>query len=182
MHRNHWLPPEEAILSGIYQCTIRLEGDGALLCTMYLMLITIWEILVMCLAGWVSVRHFRELRRHSAGGTIRDCFIVLMKSHIVYFARWVYDHNANESIFSRWSFAYASFVAVSAPLFGYLSPMVSTVCWSLIDLYMRARFIIFIGFICSGNSNLSWSSSNICTYTIIRAGTTPDSWCSRISC
>lgn len=96
---------EEAILSGIYQCTIRLEGDGALLCTMYLMLITIWEILVMCLAGWVSVRHFRELRRHSAGGTIRDCFTVLMKSHIVYFA---------------------SFVAVSGPLFGYLSPMVST--------------------------------------------------------
>ncbi|KAG1798212.1 uncharacterized protein HD556DRAFT_1440548 [Suillus plorans] len=101
---------EEAILSGMYQCTIMLEGDGALLCTMYLMLITIWEILVLCLAGWVSVRHFRELRRHSAGGMIGDCFTVLMKSHIVYFA---------------------SFVAVSGPSFGYLSPMVSTALYSL---------------------------------------------------
>ncbi|KAG2337764.1 hypothetical protein BDR05DRAFT_743588 [Suillus weaverae] len=80
---------EEVILSGTYQCTVELEGDDVLLAAMYLMLLTIWEILVLCLTVWIAVKHFRELRRLSAGRSpiIRDCFAVLMKSHIVYFVR-----------------------------------------------------------------------------------------------
>ncbi|KAG2133228.1 uncharacterized protein EDB93DRAFT_1107608, partial [Suillus bovinus] len=30
-----------------------------------------------------AVKHFRELRRHSAGGIIGDCFTVLCKTHMV---------------------------------------------------------------------------------------------------
>ncbi|KAG1766826.1 hypothetical protein EV702DRAFT_783907 [Suillus placidus] len=108
---------EEVILSGTYQCTVELEGDDVLLGAMYLMLFTIWEILVLCLAVWIALKHFRELRRHSGGGSliIGDCFAVLMKSHVVYFA----------------SFAHTSFVAFSCSSLGYLSPMVSTVPYSL---------------------------------------------------
>jgi hypothetical protein len=72
---------------GTYQCTVKLEGNDVLLCTMYFVLVIIWEIIAMCLAGWVTVKHTREMRRHSAGGTIRGCFIVLMKSHCIYFVR-----------------------------------------------------------------------------------------------
>ncbi|KAG1719344.1 uncharacterized protein EDB91DRAFT_1181306, partial [Suillus paluster] len=46
-------------------------------------LTTVWEVLALCLAVRIAVKHFREqrLRRSSAGGIIGDCFKVLMKSH-----------------------------------------------------------------------------------------------------
>ncbi|KAG1798145.1 uncharacterized protein HD556DRAFT_1353359 [Suillus plorans] len=50
---------------------------------------TVWEVLVLCLAVWTVVKHFRELRQHSAGGIIEDCFTVLLKTHVVYFASFV---------------------------------------------------------------------------------------------
>jgi hypothetical protein len=85
---NHDLPtPEEVILSGTYNCAVELDGDGVLLGAMYAMLATIWEILALCFAVWIAVKHFRELRRYPAGGMIGDCFRVLIKSHLVYFAR-----------------------------------------------------------------------------------------------
>ncbi|KAG2139679.1 hypothetical protein DEU56DRAFT_942325 [Suillus clintonianus] len=46
----------------------------------------VWEVLAMCLAVWIAVKHFRELRQHSAGGIIGDCFTELIKSHVFYFA------------------------------------------------------------------------------------------------
>ncbi|KAG2356181.1 hypothetical protein BDR07DRAFT_1423985 [Suillus spraguei] len=82
---------EEVILSGTYQCT---------------------SILTLCLASWIAVKHFRELRRHgpSIGSTIIDCFTVLIKSHVIYFA---------------------SFVAVSCLFFVCMSPALSTVANAL---------------------------------------------------
>ncbi|KAG2075451.1 hypothetical protein BDR04DRAFT_42121 [Suillus decipiens] len=67
------------------------------------MLNTVWEVFVLCLSVWIAVKHFRDLRRLGplTGSTIRDCFRVLMKSHILYFA---------------------SFVCVSCIELGYLSP------------------------------------------------------------
>ncbi|KAG2341251.1 hypothetical protein BDR05DRAFT_965678 [Suillus weaverae] len=72
------------------------------------MLNTIWEVLALCLAVWIVVKHFRDLRRlgPSTGLTIGDCFRVLIKSHVLYFA----------------GSARASFVCVSCLQLNYLSP------------------------------------------------------------
>ncbi|KAG2093888.1 uncharacterized protein F5147DRAFT_657300 [Suillus discolor] len=51
----------------------------------------VWEVLALCLAVWIAVKHFCELRLHSAGGIMGDCFTVLMKTHVVYFARVEHD-------------------------------------------------------------------------------------------
>ncbi|KAG1737341.1 hypothetical protein EDB19DRAFT_990069 [Suillus lakei] len=71
---------------------------------------TVWEVLALCLAAWIAVKHFRELRQHSAGGIIGDCFTVLMKTHVSYFA---------------------SFLAVSCFDLGYFSPALSADLFSL---------------------------------------------------
>ncbi|KAG2335786.1 hypothetical protein BDR05DRAFT_971439 [Suillus weaverae] len=52
---------------------------------------TVWEVLALCLSVWIAVKHFRGLRRlgQSTGSTIGDCFRVLIKSHVLYFASFV---------------------------------------------------------------------------------------------
>ncbi|KAG2038007.1 hypothetical protein BDR03DRAFT_955530 [Suillus americanus] len=80
---------EELILSGTYQCSIGFAEDVILLDSITWILATMWEVLVLCLAAWIAVKHFRELRRHSAGGIVGDYFTVLMKTHVVYFASFV---------------------------------------------------------------------------------------------
>ncbi|KAG2109698.1 uncharacterized protein F5147DRAFT_798001, partial [Suillus discolor] len=79
---------EELILSGIHTCNDVLEGDVQLLMTMVWMLNTVWEILALCLSVWIAVKHFCELQRLGpfTRSTIRDCFRVLMESHVLYFA------------------------------------------------------------------------------------------------
>ncbi|KAG1852255.1 hypothetical protein DFJ58DRAFT_885484 [Suillus subalutaceus] len=77
---------EEFVLSGTYQCIIGYAGDSLLLDSMTWILGTVWEVLVLCLAVWIAVQHFRELRQHSTSGIIGDCFTVLMKTHVSYFA------------------------------------------------------------------------------------------------
>ncbi|KAG1764292.1 hypothetical protein EV702DRAFT_110010 [Suillus placidus] len=101
---------EEAVLSGTYQCMIGYAGDVRLLDSMTWILATVWEVLALCLAGWIAVKHFRELRQHSTSGIIGDCFMALMKTHVSYFA---------------------SFVAVSAFEMSYLSPTLSADMYSL---------------------------------------------------
>jgi hypothetical protein len=81
--------PEELIFSGIHMCGYNYEGDLELLISMIWMLNTVWEVLALCLSVWIAVKHFRDLRRlgPSTGLTIGDCFRVLIKSHVLYFAR-----------------------------------------------------------------------------------------------
>jgi len=81
--------PEEVILSGMHMCYYGFEGDFLLLFSMVWMLNTVWEVLALCLSVWIAVKHFRDLRRlgPSTGSTIGGCFKVLMKSHVLYFAR-----------------------------------------------------------------------------------------------
>ncbi|KAG1809797.1 uncharacterized protein HD556DRAFT_1315739 [Suillus plorans] len=68
-------------------------------------LLTAWEVLTLCLAVWIALKHFREKRQQSSEGIIMDCFAVLMKTHVTYFA---------------------SFVALTCiELIGYLSPKIS---------------------------------------------------------
>ncbi|KAG2341776.1 hypothetical protein BDR05DRAFT_1001351 [Suillus weaverae] len=95
---------EELILSGTHECTIAYAGDTLLLSIIAWILCTAWEVLALCLAVWIASKHFRELRRHSAGRVIGDCFLVLMKSHVLYFA---------------------SSVAASCFEIGYVSPTIS---------------------------------------------------------
>ncbi|KAG2037662.1 hypothetical protein BDR03DRAFT_956515 [Suillus americanus] len=75
---------EELVLSGTYQCTYDWEGDIPL-DSMAWILYVASEILASGFAVWISVKHFRELRRSSTGRTIEDCFTVLTKTHMLYF-------------------------------------------------------------------------------------------------
>ncbi|KAG2127635.1 uncharacterized protein EDB93DRAFT_1332637 [Suillus bovinus] len=79
---------EALILSGTYQCSLRYAKDS-LLDSIAWMLTTVWEVLALCLAGWIAIKRFRELRQHSAEGIIEDCFTVLMKTHVLYFASFI---------------------------------------------------------------------------------------------
>ncbi|KAG2355206.1 hypothetical protein BDR07DRAFT_1426980 [Suillus spraguei] len=83
---NTWV---ELILSGTYLCGF--ENDTQLLYSMVWMLNTVWEVLALCLSVWVTVKHFRDLRRlgPSRGSIIGDCLKVLMKSHALYFASFL---------------------------------------------------------------------------------------------
>jgi hypothetical protein len=79
---------EEHVLSGNYECAVA-PGASHIQVLDYItwILLTAWEVLTLCLAVWIAVKHFRELRQQRSGGIIRNCFTVLMKTHVVYFAR-----------------------------------------------------------------------------------------------
>ncbi|KAG2051455.1 hypothetical protein BDR06DRAFT_1022672 [Suillus hirtellus] len=77
---------EEFVLSGIYKCGLDYARDSIFLGSMSWILGIVWEVLALCLAVWIAVKHFRELRRHSTRGIIGDCFTVLMQTHVSYFA------------------------------------------------------------------------------------------------
>ncbi|KIK37699.1 hypothetical protein CY34DRAFT_810116 [Suillus luteus UH-Slu-Lm8-n1] len=91
----------EIIVLGTYHCVI--EGTDPSVAKSWI-LITVWEVLALCLAVWITLKHFRELRRSRIGSTIRDWFTVLIKSHVLYFA---------------------AFTAVSCFNLGLLSPSIS---------------------------------------------------------
>jgi hypothetical protein len=83
---------EEIILSGTYMCSVNFAEDTILLGSITWILGTVWEVLALCLAVWIAVKHFRELRPHSAGGIIGvmgDCFRVMMKTHMLYFTSFI---------------------------------------------------------------------------------------------
>ncbi|KAG2348164.1 hypothetical protein BDR05DRAFT_610456 [Suillus weaverae] len=94
---------EELVLSGTHLCTYNNPGDFGFMASMIWMLNTIWEVLALCLSVWIAVKHFRGLRRlgPSTGSSIGDCFRVLIRSHVLYFA---------------------SFASVSCVQLAYLSP------------------------------------------------------------
>ncbi|KIK37900.1 hypothetical protein CY34DRAFT_809867 [Suillus luteus UH-Slu-Lm8-n1] len=79
---------EEMVLSGLHMCSYSYEGDIQLQMSMVWMLNTVWEVLALCLSGWIAVKHFRDLRRlaPSTGSNVGDYFRVLVQSHVLYFA------------------------------------------------------------------------------------------------
>lgn len=79
---------EELILSSTYLCAYDI-GTSEFLITTIWMLNIIWEVLALCLALWISVKHFRQRSRSSAGRVVEDCFTVLIKTHMLYFASFV---------------------------------------------------------------------------------------------
>jgi hypothetical protein len=69
---------EVFVLSGIYCCVP--EGGNRILTTDTWILTTLWEILALCLAIWVAIKHIRELRRSSTGLTTMDSLTVLSRT------------------------------------------------------------------------------------------------------
>ncbi|KAG2340614.1 hypothetical protein BDR05DRAFT_534884 [Suillus weaverae] len=79
---------EEFVLSGIYQCmSYFTEGNTPLLIGVDWAYVTglTWEVIALSFAVWIVVKHFCELRRQSKW-SVRDCFTVLIKTHVLYFA------------------------------------------------------------------------------------------------
>ncbi|KAG2079290.1 hypothetical protein BDR04DRAFT_1146988 [Suillus decipiens] len=91
--------PEDVVTYGNYICAIDLEGDYILLDSITWILGTIWEVLALLLAVWIAVKRFRELRQRSAGGIVSDCFTVLIKTHMVYYASVVSLHCSDVQMF-----------------------------------------------------------------------------------
>ncbi|KAG1733573.1 uncharacterized protein EDB91DRAFT_1348720 [Suillus paluster] len=83
-----YIGSEEYVLSGAHMCSYTYEGDVIFLTRMVWTLTLIWEVLALCLAVWIAIKHFCGLRQlgQSTGLTIGDVFTVLVKSHVLYFA------------------------------------------------------------------------------------------------
>ncbi|KAG2103785.1 uncharacterized protein F5147DRAFT_838487 [Suillus discolor] len=85
-----YIVAEVLILSGTYMCDYEYKGNAQLLISMLWMLYTVWEVLALCLSVRIAVKHFHDLRRLGLSRSIiGDCFRVLMKSHVLYFASFV---------------------------------------------------------------------------------------------
>ncbi|OAX32759.1 hypothetical protein K503DRAFT_869974 [Rhizopogon vinicolor AM-OR11-026] len=80
---------EELVLSGAHMCTYSPSGDGMIVFEVSWIVATAWETLVLCLAVWIAVKHFRELQRPSTRWIVGDCFMILVKTHVFYFASFV---------------------------------------------------------------------------------------------
>jgi hypothetical protein len=63
-----------------------MDGDAYFLSNMTWILGAVWESLALFLAVWIAVKHFHELRRQGTWA-IGDCFRILVKTHVFYFAR-----------------------------------------------------------------------------------------------
>jgi len=63
-----------------------MDGEALFLLNMTWILGGVWEALALVLAVWIAVKHFRELPR-STTWSIGDCFTILVKTHVFYFAR-----------------------------------------------------------------------------------------------
>jgi hypothetical protein len=76
---------EEVIFSGNYQCDFTIQENAQSLVPETWALGTVWEIVALSLAVWVGVKDFRS--QPSTGSVMGDCLSVLMKTHMLYFAR-----------------------------------------------------------------------------------------------
>jgi len=84
--QSHRLYGDEFVLSNTYVCVDR--GNIQLLTAETWILGTVWEVFALYLAVRVAIKHFRELQRSSTGSIIGDCFTVLIKTHVFYFASY----------------------------------------------------------------------------------------------
>jgi len=129
VHGAYWWIPEEYVLSGTYQCSISFPGESPRLDSITWILGTVWEVLALCLAVWIAVKHFLELRQYSTGKIMENCFAVLIKTHVLYFARWA--HIVIIVPLFHWRVGRGSSVAVSCfNLIIYFCPTISVVCQS----------------------------------------------------
>ncbi|KAG2036612.1 hypothetical protein BDR03DRAFT_446692 [Suillus americanus] len=76
---------EEFIISDYHVCLTNNNTDQMDLGFERFISTAIWEILAFVLAVWAVIKKLRGLRQSSTGPTVRDCFMVLTKSHAFYF-------------------------------------------------------------------------------------------------
>jgi hypothetical protein len=76
---------QEAVLSGYHICVTDMDRYMRDLNFESVISITVWEIIVLFLAVWITTKHIRELRQSPTGSTIGDCFMMLTKNHAFYF-------------------------------------------------------------------------------------------------
>ncbi|OAX37957.1 hypothetical protein K503DRAFT_866507 [Rhizopogon vinicolor AM-OR11-026] len=81
------LSGDALVIFGTHMCVN--SGYDRLLSAEAWIISTAWEVLALCLAAWIAVKHFRELRLRQKGWAFKDSFKVLMRSHIFYFAGFV---------------------------------------------------------------------------------------------
>jgi hypothetical protein len=67
-------------------CLVSYQDGYAFLLEIGWIFALAWETLVLCLAVWIAVKHFRELRGAPTGWTVGDCFTILIRTHAFYFA------------------------------------------------------------------------------------------------
>ncbi|KAG2370311.1 hypothetical protein BDR07DRAFT_11073 [Suillus spraguei] len=84
LHKN--IVGEAVIFSGNHHCKFDFQGHDQLLILKTWILGIVWETVTLCLAVWVTVKHFR---RPSTGLITGDWFVVLMRAHILYFASFI---------------------------------------------------------------------------------------------
>ncbi|KAG2359375.1 hypothetical protein BDR07DRAFT_1415271 [Suillus spraguei] len=62
------------VILSVHICVINLGDSG--FCLNAWVLVTVWEVLALCLSVFIAVKHLRDLRRYdpSTGSTIGDCF------------------------------------------------------------------------------------------------------------
>jgi hypothetical protein len=102
---------------------------------------------------------------------------VLIKSHVLYFARWAC--NVNVAIIFCSSSARASFACASGLQFSYISPEIS-VWLPVIGIYMELLLIISLDFIFHGSSDTQWCFWDFLGRADVCAGATPHSQRSEI--
>ncbi|OAX35324.1 hypothetical protein K503DRAFT_374120 [Rhizopogon vinicolor AM-OR11-026] len=78
---------EEYILSGTHLCGYNF-ADIAFLTLVSWILGIAWEVVVRCFAIRIGIKHFRELPQPT-GWAATDCFMILVRSHVFYFASFV---------------------------------------------------------------------------------------------
>jgi len=79
----------EKILSGNRQCFENMSAEDTRLNAETTVPTTVWEILALCLAVWIVIKHFCELKKSQTGTNIRECLMVLMRGHMLYFVVFV---------------------------------------------------------------------------------------------
>jgi hypothetical protein len=104
----------EYVLSGTHICSENIPINTASFTHITWILGATWEILALCLAVWIAVKHFRELQQASTGWAVGDCFTVLIETHVFYFARWARSSNATVFLHSSSALVLLPFVAFSS--------------------------------------------------------------------
>ncbi|KAG1753711.1 uncharacterized protein EDB91DRAFT_1343100 [Suillus paluster] len=83
---NNGISMDVFILRRTHQCVFKVNAGEQLRLIETYSLATVWEVLSLCLAIWIVVKYFRGLPPSSTGRTAGDYFMVLIKTHVLYFA------------------------------------------------------------------------------------------------
>jgi hypothetical protein len=75
----------EIVLSGNNMCLNINDAAGLRLIDEMFIPTLVWEVLALSLSVWIVIKHIRELQKSPTTSTIKDCFTVLMQSHLLYF-------------------------------------------------------------------------------------------------